>query len=512
MKYLNFLIRNRKAKLTGMLLFLSTIIQATIEVLSLFVTYKLIEDNDKVFVEAAYEFVSIQSFGLIVIALLLASGFLKLILTFHTTKYSQLIRKDLTNHFFQNIKHLDIEDFSKYGRANYQKDLFAELDNLTANFVQPIFLVVSPIVLCLAYSVFGLAALGPNFIFLFFGLLLLYGFYFVTIMGTLKNFGSEHVSINSTRNKELLNIINNVKNYKLGNVQLKHIESLLSRLAIINSKIFLSMQLPKVVLDILLFSMIVVLVLFSNNDVEKLFQDLIFVFLVTSRLIPPAQAIYNTASAIRVGFPSLVHLFERYSSVGSGGKLPNISQFENLSFQVNNNTVHLEKLDLSRPGVYHIQGASGSGKTTLINILTGLMRPDQFIGTRLEYSTMILTSDNYVPEQTAYDLFGISYADLDTRHLELFSILKLDEIILSSFENFLISSSADNISTGQRQRLVIFSAFVKNLDLLVLDEATSGFSMEIEADLLEFLSKQNIIVFFVTHRHTKFDFKEVIKL
>ena len=140
------------------------------------------------------------------------------------------------------------------------------------------------------------------------------------------------------------------------------------------------------------------------------------------------------------------------------------------------------------------------------------MRPDQFIGTRLEYSTMILTSDNYVPEQTAYDLFGISYADLDTRHLELFSILKLDEIILSSFENFLISSSADNISTGQRQRLVIFSAFVKNLDLLVLDEATSGFSMEIEADLLEFLSKQNIIVFFVTHRHTKFDFKEVIKL
>ena len=512
MKYVNFLVRSRKAKLTGIFILLFTIMQAIIEVFGLFVTYKLIEDDDKSFVEAASEIVSIQSFGLMIITLLLMSGCFKLVLTFYTTKYSQLIRKDLSGQFLQNIKYLELQKFTKYGRANYQKDLFAELDNLIANFIQPVFLVVSPVVLCLAYSYFGLIVLGKNFIYLFIGLLLLYLTYFTSIMGSLKAFGNEHVSINSKRNKELLNILNNIKNYKLGNVHPQQIDALLSRLATINSKIFLSMQAPKVVLDFFVFAMIVFLVLYSSSEAEQLFQDLLFIFLVASRLIPPAQSIYNTASAIRVGFPSLLHLFERYETASFSEKLPNISQINELSFKVNEIKVNIRDLDLSRPGVYHIEGASGSCKSTLINILTGIVKPDLHTGTRNHYSTMILTSDNYVPEQTAHDLFGIAYADLNTRQLELFSILKLNEIISCSFENFLISSAADNISNGQRQRIVIFSAFVKNLDLLVIDEATSGFSVEIEADLLDFLSKQNMIVFFVTHRHVKFNFKEVIKL
>ena len=91
MKYVNFLVRSRKAKLTGIFILLFTIMQAIIEVFGLFVTYKLIEDDDKSFVEAASEIVSIQSFGLMIITLLLMSGCFKLVLTFYTTKYSQLI-------------------------------------------------------------------------------------------------------------------------------------------------------------------------------------------------------------------------------------------------------------------------------------------------------------------------------------------------------------------------------------------------------------------------------------
>ena len=125
MKYVNFLVRSRKAKLTGIFILLFTIMQAIIEVFGLFVTYKLIEDDDKSFVEAASEIVSIQSFGLMIITLLLMSGCFKLVLTFYTTKYSQLIRKDLSGQFLQNIKYLELQKFTKYWRANYQKDLFA---------------------------------------------------------------------------------------------------------------------------------------------------------------------------------------------------------------------------------------------------------------------------------------------------------------------------------------------------------------------------------------------------
>lgn len=512
MKYINFLIRDSKSKIVGVFLFISTMAQSIIEVFGLFVTYKLIEDDIEILSYLNLTVLNGKVLGLLLISVLFISGCLKLVITYYTTLYSQRIRKDLTRHFLYSIKNDNLSSFTTYGRANYQKDLFQELDNLTANFIQPIFLVISPIILCVVYGSFGLVVLGESFIYLLLSLVALYCIYFTSIMGSLKRFGVEHVVINTIRNKELLYVLNNIRNYKLGNIYLNQLEPYLFRLGVINSKVFLSMQAPKVVLDFIVFASIIILVLFSTTDNNQLFQDLLFVFLVASRLIPPAQAMYNTASAIRVGFPSLVHLYEKYDKLGSSCGIANISHINDLSFKVNDNLVNFKDLDISRHGVYHIDGASGSGKSTLIDVLTGLRNPAHFVGTRTNYSTMILTSDTYVPEQTALELFGISQVNFNARQSELYSILQLNDVISTPFERFHISSSADNISNGQRQRLVIFSAFLKDLDVLIIDEATSGFSGHIESNLLEFFSKQNLIVFFVTHRKIDFNFIEVIRL
>lgn len=272
------------------------------------------------------------------------------------------------------------------------------------------------------------------------------------------------------------------------------------------------MQIPKVVLDAVMFTFILGFFLYDATYEQGDTGNLLIIMIVLARLVPPLQSLYNTLSSVRVGLPSLRHLMKYYGTGQNAQSLNTISSIDTLTHTINHRTIRLVDLNFNKPGIFSILGASGSGKSTLIDILTGLKAPDEFMGQRRAASTIILTNSTYVAEQTAIDFFKKSLKNLEGHERELFDLLELEKFINRPFDNFQITSSGDNISNGQRQRLLILKAFIQRPKMLVLDEATSGFSKNIELELLKFLDKQDCVVFFVTHRDMEFNFAREIHL
>lgn len=63
-----------------------------------------------------------------------------------------------------------------------------------------------------------------------------------------------------------------------------------------------------------------------------------------------------------------------------------------------------------------------------------------------------------------------------------------------------IEEGASNLSGGQKQRLAIARALLKNSDILILDEATSGLDTRIEYRIIQnLMNMENKTILFIAH-------------
>lgn len=120
-----------------------------------------------------------------------------------------------------------------------------------------------------------------------------------------------------------------------------------------------------------------------------------------------------------------------------------------------------------------IYGGNGSGKTTLINAVLGLLQVNSgtihFNGTKLgknnysSYRTLfsVIFNDFHLFEE----LYGFEHIseDLVNEYLELFELNGKVSYLKNSF-------STSNLSTGQRKRLSLIIALMRQHPILVLDE------------------------------------------
>ena len=176
----------------------------------------------------------------------------------------------------------------------------------------------------------------------------------------------------------------------------------------------------------------------------------------------------------------------------------------------------LEKLNIDiRPGEFlALVGPSGCGKSTIFRLLVGFERPDAgrvlFDGqdlTQLDLGAVrsqlgcVLQSAEVSAGSIVENIAGSSRVGIDEiwRAAEDAGLAEDIEQMPMGIHT-MISEGGGNISGGQKQRLLIARALVKNPRILLLDEATSALDNNTQATVTASLKRRNVTRIAIAHR------------
>lgn len=164
-----------------------------------------------------------------------------------------------------------------------------------------------------------------------------------------------------------------------------------------------------------------------------------------------------------------------------------------------------------------IEGRSGSGKSTMIKLLLGLYRPQQG---EVEYNGINLKEINLkkLREQIGYisqNIFlfnktireNLVFGNRQISDKEILNLLKRCRLErrIKSLDKGLdeeISEKGVNFSGGERQRIALARALIKQPDIIIIDEGTSNLDIQMEDEILKIIEEQfkDKIIIRVTHR------------
>jgi ATP-binding cassette subfamily B protein len=156
-------------------------------------------------------------------------------------------------------------------------------------------------------------------------------------------------------------------------------------------------------------------------------------------------------------------------------------------------------LHLKRGSFTVITGRIGSGKTTVLKVLLGLL-PKQSGEIRWNGQEVEDPAAFFIPPRSAYTgqvpllfsesvkeniLMGLPEDQVDLNRAIRTAVLEKDIADLDNGLETLIGSKGIKISGGQRQRVAAARMFVRDPELLVLDDLSSALDVETERQLWE---------------------------
>ena len=165
-----------------------------------------------------------------------------------------------------------------------------------------------------------------------------------------------------------------------------------------------------------------------------------------------------------------------------------------------------------RGEIFGFLGRNGAGKTTTIKILTTLLRPTDGQATVLgydleEFPLEIRKRTGLVQQRLSYEfslqmekqlevygrMWGLDREESKARAVYLIEKFGLEE----SFGKLPVE-----MSIGQRRRMQIARELMHEMDLLFLDEATTGLDVQTRRTTLDFFkekAREGLTIFFTTH-------------
>ncbi len=276
----------------------------------------------------------------------------------------------------------------------------------------------------------------------------------------------------------------------------------------------------------------------AGEDMSGLIPVLSAFVLAASRILPCVGGISSSVSNAHYFESSLTRVKEiddllkreeaeaaekAGASLGAPETFEREISLEHVSFSYpNSNQTVLQDASLTIPrnSSIGIVGASGAGKTTLVDVLLGLLEPDDgsisMDGARVDTSSAAWRSKfAYIP-QSVFMLTGTIRNNVtfgtrdgeadDERVWQALEMAQLADYV-RSLEHGLDSEVGEagvKLSGGQVQRLGIARALYDNTPILVLDEATSALDNETEEALMQSITsiqgKKTLII--IAHRLT----------
>lgn len=294
---------------------------------------------------------------------------------------------------------------------------------------------------------------------------------------------------------------------------------------------------PKYILEVVSFSSILVLIFIMVGKSEN-FSEVISSISVYAyagyRLMPSVQSVFRSFNKFKYSMPAAQKIVQEFNYVYN--EQDNINEvqerlpffesitMQNISFAYDSNKQKkvLDAITLSIPAnsLVGFTGKTGSGKTTLVDILLGLLVPDE--GSILidgkEVSKKFIRSWQknlgYVPQNiylsndtiAANIAFGVMREEIDMNAVRQAACMaQIDDFIQNELPeryNTLVGERGVRLSGGQRQRIGIARALYRDPSVLVMDEATSALDNQTEIDVMKAIDglsgKKTIIM--IAHR------------
>ncbi|CAK7025600.1 ABC transporter ATP-binding protein [Fusobacterium varium] len=530
-------------KLLGITVFSIIISLSEVVGLSTIVPFMAMVTNQNIifenkYLKLIYNFFNFEStknfifyFGITIVIIFLIKNILNIFFNYILVSFTRNNYYKFTNRLMNNYLKYPYQNFVKKNSNDLMKNITTET-NMLVNLIQSLLMLISEI--CIAFFIY-LVMLYVDFkitlfVSMFMGVNILLIKYL--ILNKTKKWGTER----SRAIEEYYQIIGSTfGNYKFIKLQsndekiINNFQNSCNKYIKVDKKYMSSQPVPRLILEFLGFSIVVVLIIFSvmmydENGLAKIMPVISVFFIGLYRILPSVNRIINYYQVVVFYKKSLDIIAEELESEvenieNNPIELNKKIELKNICFEFEEGKEVLKNINLNifKGEKVAFVGESGSGKTTLVDLITGLYKPKNgniyLDNIKLEDKNIGYwrQSIGYIPQEVY--LFDGTIADnvvFNREYNEERLIESLKKARIWEFLNkkegikTIVGDRGIMLSGGQKQRIAIARALYDDPEVLVLDEATSALDSETEEEIMKEIydvSKDRTLII-IAHRLT----------